>query len=257
MREPQIPVRHGSIASCQRAQALFTREQVRSKETLLGKESLVSQKNPVRTKVHGTTLFGDVLLGLSGGSCAGKTTLASALLQRQPSAVLLSFDDYYRDLSHLSVSDRAKKNYDHPDALDVELFLEHMDALASGHSVDVPLYDMATHTRPGGTFRLESAPLVIVDGILLLSVEECREKLDLKVFVDAPSEVRLKRRLVRDTNERGRDEQSVRTQFRRSVEPMHEKYVVPSSKYADLRFEYPFEADEAAGEVLERTQRFM
>ena len=198
-----------------------------------------------------------MLLGLSGGSCAGKTTLASALLQRQPSAVLLSFDDYYRDLSHLNVSDRAKKNYDHPDALDVELFLEHMDALASGHSVDVPLYDMATHTRPGGTFRLESAPLVIVDGILLLSVEECREKLDLKVFVDAPSEVRLKRRLVRDTNERGRDEQSVRTQFRSSVEPMHEKYVVPSSKYADLRFEYPFEAEEAAGEVLERTKRFM
>jgi uridine kinase len=190
-----------------------------------------------------------VLVGLSGGSCSGKTTLAKALLELSGSATFLAFDDYYRDLSHMTLLERAAVNYDHPDALDVELFVSHMDDLAEGKSVKVPEYDMSTHTRPGGSYHLEPAPLVIVDGILLMAVKQCRERLDLKIFVDAPREVRLARRLVRDTEERGRDPQSVEEQFVASVEPMHQSLVLPSSQYADLRFDHPFDPRAAAQAV--------
>ena len=192
-----------------------------------------------------------MLIGFSGGSCSGKTTLAKAVLQISGPATLLAFDDYYSDLSHMAPSERAAINYDHPDALDVELFIAHMDDLAAGNSVKVPKYDMATHTRPGGNYQLDPAPLVIVDGILLMAVEECRERLDLKVFVDAPREVRLARRLVRDVEERGRDPHSVEEQFMTSVEPMHQSLVLPSSKYADLKFEHPFDPAAAAQIVVE------
>ena len=110
-----------------------------------------------------------MLIGLSGGACAGNTTLAKALLDAHTSATLLCFDDYYRDLSHITPEERAAINYDHPDALDTELFVSHMDDLALGKSVDVPEYDMATHTRPGGSHRVEAAPLVVVDGMLAKS----------------------------------------------------------------------------------------
>ena len=169
-------------------------------------------------KAPGTRPFASVLIGLGGGSCAGKTTFAKALLNMESSATLLCFDDYYRDLSHITPGERASVNYDHPDALDTELFVAHLDDLASGKSVEVPEYDMATHTRPGGSYRVEAAPVVVVDGILLLAVDECRERLDLKVFIDAPRDIRLARRLVRDVEERGRDPKGVEQQFITSVE---------------------------------------
>lgn len=191
-----------------------------------------------------------MLVGFGGGSCSGKTTLARALLEVSGSATLLAFDNYYRDLSHMSPLERAAVNYDHPDALDVELFISHMDDLAGGKSVNVPEYDMSTHTRTGASYQLDSAPLVIVDGILLMAVKECRERLDLKIFVDAPRDVRLARRLVRDAEERGRDPQGVETQFITSVEPMHQSLVLPSSQYADLRFDHPFDPPAAARKLL-------
>ncbi len=203
----------------------------------------------------GTRPFASVLIGLGGGSCAGKTTLARALLDIESSATRLCFDDYYRDLSHITPEERAAVNYDHPDALDTELFVAHLDDLASGKSVEVPEYDMATHTRPGGSYRVEAAPVVVVDGILLLALNECREKLNLKVFVDAPRDIRLARRLVRDVQERGRDPKGVEQQFITSVEPMHDSLVLPSSQYADLRFDHPFDEQSAAQIVLEEMNK--
>ena len=196
-----------------------------------------------------------MLIGLGGGSCAGKTTLAKALLKIESSATRLCFDDYYRDLSHITPEERAAVNYDHPDALDIELFVAHLDGLAAGKTVEVPEYDMATHTRPGGSYRVEAAPVVVVDGILLLALNECRKRLDLKVFVDAPREIRLARRLVRDVEERGREAANVEKQFITSVEPMHDSLVLPSSQYADLRFDHPFDEQSAAQIVLEEMNK--
>ncbi len=198
----------------------------------------------------GTRRFAEVLVGLCGGSCAGKTTLARALLVERPDATLLEFDDYYHDLSAISVEERAKVNYDHPDALDIQLLLTHMDELAAGRAVDVPDYDFATHTRPGGLHRVEASALVIVDGLLLLALAECRERLDLKVFVDAPREVRLARRLEKDVRDRGRDREGVIRQFGASVEPMHETLVFPSSEFADLCFTHPFDVEHATQVIL-------
>jgi len=196
-----------------------------------------------------------VFIGLGGGSCAGKTTLAKALLNIETSATRLCFDDYYRDLSHITPEERAAVNYDHPDALDTELFIAHLDDLASGKSIEVPEYDMATHTRPGGSYRVEAAPIVVVDGILLLALNDCRKRLDLKVFVDAPQDVRLARRLVRDVEERGREAVNVEKQFITSVQPMHDSLVLPSSQYADLRFNHPFDEKSAAQIVMEEMNK--
>jgi uridine kinase len=198
----------------------------------------------------GTRRFAEVLVGLCGGSCAGKTTLARALLAERPDATLLEFDDYYHDLSAIPVEERAKVNYDHPDAVDIQLLLTHMDELAAGRAVDVPDYDFATHTRPGGLHRVEASSLVIVDGLLLLALAECRERLDLKVFLDVPREVRLARRLEKDVRDRGRDRDGVIRQFGASVEPMHETLVLPSSEFADVCFTHPFDVEHATQLIL-------
>ena len=191
-----------------------------------------------------------MLVGLCGGSCAGKTTLARALLAERPDATFLEFDDYYHDLSSTAVEERAKVNYDHPDAIDVQLLVAHMDELAAGRAVEVPDYDFATHTRTGGTHRVEASPLVVVDGLLLLALAECRERLDLKVFVDAPREVRLARRLEKDVRDRGRDRDGVIRQFGDSVEPMHQTLVLPSSEFADLCFTHPWDVEHATQVIL-------
>ena len=196
-----------------------------------------------------------MLVGIAGGSCSGKTTLAKNLLIKFPgSSSLLAFDDYYHDLSEMPVSARSRVNYDHPDSLDTQLFVTHLEALSKGQSIDVPIYDFATHTRPGGTRQLQPRGLVIVDGVLLLAVSECREFLDLTVFVDAPEEIRLARRLERDVFERGRDEAGVRRQFRTSVSPMHQLLVEPSQQYADLVVSHPFHLDDTAELVSDRIE---
>ena len=187
-----------------------------------------------------------VIVGLAGGSCSGKTTLAKALLGTfGAESSLLMFDDYYHDLGHLSPEARSKVNFDHPDSLDVKLFCHHLRGLAAGHSAEVPDYDFATHTRPGSCHVVEAAPIVLVDGILLLALEASRECLDLKVFVDAPASVRLERRIERDVAERGRDEDGVRRQFADTVDPMHEEFVGPSEIHADVVFRHPFAVEDA------------
>jgi len=175
------------------------------------------------------------VLGVAGGSGVGKTTLVNRVVERLGNrATVLWFDEYYHDLIHLDPDERATVNYDHPDSLDSALLVEHLDSLLTGRAVEVPIYDFSTHTRTGSTRRVDPRSVVVVDGILVLAVPEVRDRIDLAVFVDAPEQVRLGRRLERDVRERGRTPESVRAQFAATVAPMHETHVVPSGEYADL-----------------------
>jgi len=175
------------------------------------------------------------VVGVVGGSGAGKTTLVRGLVDRLGSdASVLWFDEYYHDLVHLDPAERAVVNFDHPDSLDVDLLVTHLTTLLAGRPAEVPVYDFSTHTRTGGTRRVEPGPVVVVDGILVLAFPAIRERLDVSVFVEAPAEVRLTRRLDRDVRERGRTPESVRAQFAATVAPMHEAFVSPCRTFADL-----------------------
>ena len=179
--------------------------------------------------------MGVLVYGICGGSGAGKTTLTRRVVDRLggQGVSVLAFDAYYPDLSHLPFEERHDRNYDHPDALDHELFVSHLDSLRSGHDVDVPVYDFATHTLTGRFDRVPAAPLLLVDGILLLAFAEVRKRLDYTVFLDAPCNVRLERRIERDVAERGREPDHVRRQFAATVSPMYGAYVKPYRHLAD------------------------
>ena len=175
------------------------------------------------------------MIGVVGGSGAGKTTLVWGLADRLGADVsVLWFDEYYHDLVHLTPDERALVNYDHPDSLDVDLLVSHLDGLLAGRPAEVPVYDFTTHTRTGTTRRVDPRPVIVVDGILVLAFPVIRERLDVSVFVEAPAEVRLARRLNRDVRERGRTPESVRTQFAATVAPMHDAFVSPCRDLADL-----------------------
>lgn len=169
------------------------------------------------------------LYGICGGSGAGKTTLAVELIRRLgPDRVsALAFDAYYRDLSHITMAERTRVNYDHPDSLDNELFAQHLAELRAGQAIDVPEYDFATHTRTGATIRVEARDVVIVEGILLFSFPGIHDLLDHAIFIDVPESIRLERRVRRDVAERGRDADDVRRQFAEYVAPMHDEHVQP------------------------------
>ena len=167
-------------------------------------------------------------LGITGGAASGKTTIAQHLLKNLNERIsVLQFDRYYRDQGHLTAEHRALVNYDHPDSLDHELLVKHLDSLSEGTSIDAPIYDFVTHTRTQQTEKIEPKEFVIVDGILIMAFAEIMERLTFKVFIDTPDETRLKRRITRDMDERGRTEESVRKQFEASVLPMHKKFVEP------------------------------
>ena len=167
-------------------------------------------------------------LGITGGAASGKTTIAQHLLKNLNERIsVLQFDRYYRDQGHLTAEHRALVNYDHPDSLDHELLVKHLDSLSEGTSIDAPIYDFVTHTRTQQTEKIEPKEFVIVDGILIMAFAEIMERLTFKIFIDTPDETRLKRRIARDMDERGRTEESVRKQFEASVLPMHKKFVEP------------------------------
>ena len=192
-----------------------------------------------------------VIIGIAGGSGSGKTTLANAINARlSERAAELAFDRYYRDHGHLPPDERAKVNYDHPDALDVPLFVSHLHAVRLGQPVEAPCYDFATHQREARTELVEPAPVVLVDGILLLCDPGVRAALDIAVFITAPDDVRLERRVVRDVAERGRTAASVRDQFAATVKPMHDAHVGPSAAFADLVVDGRAPVAEAAASVI-------
>lgn len=176
-----------------------------------------------------------LFIGLAGGSGSGKTTIAEEVVDRLEGKVaLLHHDAYYRNMVDLSFEERTRVNYDHPDSLETELVVEHLERLRSGLAIDHPVYDFATHLRSDETRRIGPARVVIVEGILVLSDARLRSELDLKIFVDTDPDLRLARRIQRDITERGRSVDSVITQYFATVRPMHLEFVEPSRRYADL-----------------------
>ena len=177
-----------------------------------------------------------LVVGVAGGSGSGKTTIARAIVEMldTPDVALLEHDAYYRDQSHLPAEERALINYDHPDALDNELFVAHLDALRAGNAVQKPLYDYARHSRATETVELAAAPVIVVEGILVLQDPAIRTRMDIKLFVDTDADIRLMRRIRRDLEHRGRTFAQVRQQYYDSVRPMHLAFVEPSKRFADL-----------------------
>lgn len=177
-----------------------------------------------------------LLLALAGGTGSGKTTVAEALVAAVPAGevVLVPQDAYYLALADMPFAERDLINYDEPEAFDIDLLAEHLDALKRGESVRRPVYDFTKDDRSSEHVELHSAPVVLVEGILVLHFAELRERFDLKVFVDAPPDERFIRRLERDVRERGRSAESVIRQYRTSVKPMHDLYVEPTKQHADL-----------------------
>ncbi len=173
------------------------------------------------------------LIGIAGPSGAGKSYLACHLAERLHAPVL-SLDRYYRDLSHLSLEDRARSNFDEPAALEHELLIEHAGALSKGKSITVPAYDFSTHTRTPAADVFEPEDFVILEGLFTLHWPELRELLGTRVYVDVTDDVCLRRRQERDVRERGRTPESVIEQFRTTVAPMAERYVRPTRKHAHV-----------------------
>ncbi|MCL1594517.1 MAG: uridine kinase [Actinomycetia bacterium] len=177
-----------------------------------------------------------LFIAIAGGSGSGKTTIARSVvdLVGRNKVIYLQQDAYYRDRNDLDVEQRAKINYDHPDAIEMELLLAHLDALRNGQPIERPVYDFGTHTRTGETYTLVPEPVVIVEGILVLADPELRTRFDVRVFIDTESDIRLIRRLQRDILERGRTVESVIDQYQKTVRPMHYQFVEPSKRYADI-----------------------
>jgi len=177
-----------------------------------------------------------LVVGVAGGTGSGKTTVANEILQRVGAEHIayIPHDAYYRDLSHLSARQRAHVNFDHPDSLETELLIEHLKGLRAGRAVEVPIYDFTTHTRTQRTRRVELAPVILVEGILVFAEPELHELFDVKLYVDTDADVRFIRRLRRDIEERGRSVESVCEQYLSTVRPMHLEFVEPSKRYADV-----------------------
>ncbi|MCU1246700.1 MAG: uridine kinase [Acidobacteria bacterium] len=177
-----------------------------------------------------------VIIGIAGGTGSGKTTVAQAIYDRVGSDRIewISHDSYYRNFDALSAEDKARINFDHPDSLETELLVRHLDVLAKGSSVEVPLYDFAAYARKSETLHVQPHKVLIIDGILILAEPELRKRIDIKLFVDTPADIRFVRRLTRDIESRGRTLQSVVHQYLDTVRPMHEEFVEPSKRHADL-----------------------
>ena len=176
----------------------------------------------------------DVLvIGIAGGTVSGKTTLMKNLIGEFGAEVtVLSHDNYYKRHDEMPFEERCKLNYDEPAAFDTSLMVYHLDQLRHGQAIECPVYDFTVHNRSGETIRLVPKKVIIVEGILIFENEDLRNLMDIKIFVDA--DIRLCRRIKRDVNKRGRSLESVLEQYQATVKPMHERYVEPSKRYADL-----------------------
>ncbi|PRP91004.1 Uridine kinase [Enhygromyxa salina] len=176
------------------------------------------------------------MIGIAGGSGSGKSTVADALASALPvdSVATLRHDSYYRDRPDLSLEQRNRVNYDHPEALETDLLVEHLQHLKAGNPVEVPVYDFKTHRRLATTLRLDPAPVIIVEGILVFVDEHLRREIEIKIFVDTEPDIRAIRRIRRDMRTRGRDFEAVRKQYYETVRPMHVQFVEPSKRTADL-----------------------
>ena len=176
-----------------------------------------------------------LIIGIAGGTGSGKTTLMRNIMSRFEGMVtVLSHDNYYKRHDELTFEERSGLNYDEPDAIETSLMVEHLSQLRQGKAIDCPVYDFTLHNRSEETVRLEPKPVIIVEGILIFENEQLRNLMDIRLFVDTDADVRLCRRIKRDVTKRGRTLESVLTQYQTTVKPMHEKYVEPSKKYANV-----------------------
>lgn len=177
----------------------------------------------------------NLVIGICGGTGSGKTTVAKSILEAVTrEVVFIQQDSYYRNIKDLPLDYRQLANFDHPDALDNDLLVNHVRKLKAGEPVDLPIYDFRTHTRKNETMPIQPQPIVIVEGILIFADARLLEQLDIKVFVDTPDDIRFIRRLRRDIAERGRTVESVIEQYLATVRPMHMQFVEPSKRYADV-----------------------
>jgi uridine kinase len=177
-----------------------------------------------------------LVIGIAGGSGSGKTTVANEVIQRvgAQNIAYLPHDAYYKELGHLPPNQRAEINFDHPDSLENELMIQHIQELKKYQAVALPIYDFSKHTRTGKTIEVKPQRIIMVEGILIFAVPELRNLFDVKIFVDTDSDLRFIRRLSRDITERSRTTESVINQYLRTVRPMHLEFVEPSKRYADV-----------------------
>ena len=177
-----------------------------------------------------------LIIGVAGGSGSGKTTVVNKIVQKigKKNILLVEHDSYYRDLSHIPLSERRKQNFDHPASLETELMIRHIEALRKGYKIDLPVYDFVAHTRAEKTISVSPKKIILIDGILIFSEPDLLDLMDIKIFVDTDDDVRLLRRLRRDIQDRGRDFDGVLNQYETFVRPMHLEFVEPSKRYADI-----------------------
>ena len=176
-----------------------------------------------------------LVIGIAGGTGSGKTTLMKNLIARfQGDVTVLSHDNYYKRHDELTYEQRCLLNYDEPDALETDLMARHLDKLRNGEAIDCPVYDFTVHNRSDETVRIVPKSVIIVEGILIFENQELRNLMDIRIFVDTDADVRLCRRIKRDVESRGRSLESVLTQYQETVKPMHEMYVEPSKKFANI-----------------------
>ena len=175
------------------------------------------------------------IVAIAGGSASGKSTIVKIIEETfKDDLIVIGHDNYYRAHDDIDFEERKLLNYDHPKAFDNDLFYEDLKKLLAGEEIDMPTYDYKIHTRSKETVKVRAKKIILIEGILVLYEQKIRDITDTKVFVDADSDIRLKRRILRDTVERGRSVESCLTQYIEQVKPMHEKYVEPSKKYADI-----------------------
>jgi uridine kinase len=197
-----------------------------------------------------------MIIGIAGGTGSGKTTLARNIAESFGERIsVIKHDDYYKEHSELNYAERCKLNYDHPDAFDTPLLLSHLDALKRGETVDCPIYDYKIHNRSGKTKRIYPNPVILLDGILIFESNEILSRLDLKIFVDTDADVRIVRRIMRDVKRRGRTLESVVNQYLSTVKPMHDAFVEPSKKRADIIIPEGGRNPAAYGMIIDRIEK--
>ncbi len=179
---------------------------------------------------------GAILIGIAGGTGSGKTSISKALMKElgRDEVVVLEQDSYYHDLGHLPLAERMRINFDHPDSVDFERMRQDLQALLSGRSVEVPIYDYTTHMRKADNRQISGHRIIILEGILVLADAAVRELMDIKIYVDTADDVRFIRRMTRDIKTRGRSFESVVDQYYKTVRPMHTQFVEPTKRFADI-----------------------
>lgn len=199
-----------------------------------------------------------IIIGIAGGSGSGKTTLARNIAAHFGERIcVLRHDDYYKAHDELTFEERNRLNYDHPDAFDTPLLLHHLDELKAGRAIDCPVYDYTVHNRSTQTVRVEPKPIILIEGILILANPEVASRLDMKIFVDTDADVRIIRRIVRDTKKRGRSLDSVISQYLSTVKPMHEAFVEPSKRLADIIIPEGGKNPVAYGMIIDKMEKHL